>query len=63
MPSVTPAMSPFPLEDSSEMKVAVSVLDRSLDKGIYAEFVQWDTFRKARWVVTNISQASSGYPA
>jgi hypothetical protein len=56
-PSVTPAMGPFPLEDSSGMKVAVVGLDRSLDKGIYVEFVQWDTFRKARSVVTNISQA------
>jgi hypothetical protein len=57
MPSVTPAMGPFPLEDSSGMKVAVAVLDRSLDKGIHAEFVQWDTFRKTRLVVINISQA------
>jgi hypothetical protein len=57
MPSVTSAMGPFPLEDASGMKVAVAVLDRSLDKEIYAEFVQWDTFRKARSVVTNISQA------
>ena len=57
MPSVTPEMGPFPLEDSSGMKVAVAVLDRSLDPGIYAEFVQWDTFRKARSCVTNITQA------
>ncbi len=57
MPSVTPAMGPFPLEDTSGMKAAVAVLDRSLDKGIYAAQVQWDTFRRARSVVTNISQA------
>jgi hypothetical protein len=57
MPSVTPEMGPFPLEDTSGMKVAVAVLDRSLDKGKYAAQVQWDTFRKARSVVTNISQA------
>ncbi len=49
-------MGPFPLADTSGMKAAVAVLDRSLDKGIYAECVQWDTFRKARSVVTNISQ-------
>jgi hypothetical protein len=59
MPSVTPAMGPFPLEDSSGMKVADAVLNRSLNKGIYAEFVQWDTFRKARSVVTNILQAGA----
>jgi hypothetical protein len=57
MPSVTPEMGPFPLRDTSGMKAAVAVLDRSLDKGIYAECVQWDTFRKARSAVTNISQA------
>jgi hypothetical protein len=57
MPSVTPEMGPFPLEDTSGMKAALAVLDRSLDKGKHAEFVQWDTFRKARSVVTNISQA------
>jgi hypothetical protein len=41
------------------MKAAVAVLDRSLDKGNYAKFVQWDTFQKARSVVTNISQAGA----
>jgi hypothetical protein len=57
MPSVTPEMGPFPLEDTSGMKAALAVLDWLLDKGLHAEFVQWDTFRKARLVVTNISQA------
>jgi hypothetical protein len=46
MPLVTPEMGPFPLEDTSGMKATVAVLDRSLHKGNYAEFVQWDTFRK-----------------
>jgi hypothetical protein len=59
MPSVTPEMGPFPLEDTSGMKAAVAVLDWSLDKGNYAEFVQRDTFRKARSVMTNISQAGA----
>jgi hypothetical protein len=56
---VTPEMGPFPLADTSGMKAALAVLDRSLDKGLHAEFVQWDTFRKARSVVTNISQAGA----
>ena len=60
MPSVTPEMGPFPLEDTSGMKAALAVLDRSLNAGIHAEFVQWDTFRKARSVITNISQAGVG---
>jgi hypothetical protein len=35
LPLVTPEKGPFPLEeDTSGMKVAVAVLDRSLDKGI-----------------------------
>ena len=57
MPSVTPEMGPFPLDDTLGMKAAVAVLDRSLDPGLYAEHVQWDTFRKARSCITNISQA------
>jgi hypothetical protein len=56
MPSTTPAMGPFPLEDTSGMKAALAVLDRSLEAGIHVECVQWDTFRKARSVITNISQ-------
>jgi hypothetical protein len=39
------------------MKAAVLVLDRSLDPGKYADYVQWETFRKAWLAVTNISQA------
>jgi hypothetical protein len=39
---------------------ALVVLDRSLDSGRYADYVQWETFRKARSVMTNIAQAGSG---
>jgi hypothetical protein len=39
------------------MKAALVVLDRSLDPGRYADYVQWETFRKARSAITNISQA------
>jgi hypothetical protein len=57
MPSMTPPMGPFPLEDTFGMKAAIAVLDRSLDKGNYAEHVQWGTFRKVRSTITNISPA------
>jgi hypothetical protein len=57
MPSLTPPMGPFPLKDSLGMSVAIAVLDRSLDPGNYDDFVQWETFRRSRSVVTNISQA------
>jgi hypothetical protein len=39
------------------MLAAMAVLDRSLDKGVCEDTVQWDTFRTA---VTNISQAAVG---
>jgi hypothetical protein len=52
-------MGPFPLSDDFGMKVAMIVLDRSLDPGKYAEYVQWETFRRARSMVTNISQAGA----
>jgi hypothetical protein len=57
IPSITPPMGPFPFEDKFGMAVALATLDRSLDPGIYEEHVQWDTFRKVRSAVTNISQA------
>ena len=56
-PSTTKLMGPFPLEDRCGMRAAVCVLHRSLDPGRYAEFVQFDTFRKVRLTLTNISQA------
>jgi hypothetical protein len=57
MPSLTPPMGPFPLMYSLGMSVAIAVLDRSLDPGNYDDFVQWETFRRSRSCVTNISQA------
>jgi hypothetical protein len=39
------------------MLPAIALLDRSLDKGVHAEHFQWGTFREARSVVTNITQA------
>jgi hypothetical protein len=52
-----PSMGPYPLEDSFGMKAVMVVLERSLDPGKYADYVQWDTFRKARSAITNGSQA------
>jgi hypothetical protein len=60
LPSTTPPMGPWPLNDTLGMKAALAVLDLSLDKGIYKENVQWDTFRKQISTVTNILQALVG---
>jgi hypothetical protein len=60
MPCVTPFLGPWPLEDTLGMKAAMAVLDRSLDKGVYEDTVQWDTFRRSMSAVTNISQAAVG---
>jgi hypothetical protein len=55
--SVTPPMGPFPLEDMFGMKAALVVLDLSLDRGRYSDYVQWATFHKARSSITNVCQA------
>jgi hypothetical protein len=60
MPSGTPPMGPFPVRDDMGMQAAIAVLDRSMDPGKYAEFVQWETFRKTRSCITNVSQAGVG---
>jgi hypothetical protein len=54
-----PPMGPFPLSDDAGMKAAMVVLDRSLDPGKYSDYVQWETFRKARSAITNVSQAGA----
>jgi hypothetical protein len=38
----------------------LGILDRLLDKGIYEDMVQWDTFWRAMSMVTNILQATVG---
>jgi hypothetical protein len=58
MPSITPPMGPFSLEDVHGMKSAIDVLDRSLDKGAYEDTVQWDTFRRSMSAITNVLQAN-----
>jgi hypothetical protein len=57
MPSITPPIGPFPLSDECGMKAAIALLDRSLDPGRYADYVQYGTFRKFRSTITNIIQA------
>jgi hypothetical protein len=57
MPPMCPPMGPMPLEDSNGMEIAGGILNRSLNKGKYAEHVQYETCRKARSAVTNVSQA------
>jgi hypothetical protein len=57
MPPMCPPMGPFPIADTCGMEVASGILNRSLAKGKYAEHVQYETFRKARSAVTNVSQA------
>lgn len=60
LPSVTPPMGPLPLSDDVGMLGAMAVLDRSLDPGRNDLHVQYDTFRGARSVQTNITQAGLG---
>jgi hypothetical protein len=60
MPSITPPMGPFPLDDECGMKAAIAMLDRSLDSGRHADHVQYGTFRKVRSTITNIIQAGVG---
>jgi hypothetical protein len=44
------------LKDSLGMKGAIAALDCSLDKEVYKDNVQWDTFRNKMYA--NISQAA-----
>lgn len=58
LPPLLKNMGPWPLEDTFGMQAAIAVLIRSLDKGKYENFVQWETFRKTRSALTNAHQAS-----
>ena len=60
LPSITPAMGPFPLQDIFGMLPAIALLDRYLDKGVHSDHVQWGMFRKAKSAVTNITPAGVG---
>jgi hypothetical protein len=44
LPTITPPLGPWELQDNLGMKAGLEILDRSLDKGVYEDTVQWDTF-------------------
>ena len=58
LPPLVPALGPHPVEDVCGMQAAIAVLIRSLDKGVYERFVQWETFRKTRSAIPKTRQAS-----
>lgn len=53
------AMGPFPLADTTGMKLAVVMLERSLDPGKNEKLVQYSTVRTLRSAYSNIFHASS----
>ena len=53
-----PEMGPFPLKDLWGMHIAVIILQRSLDKGVYRDTIQFETARKLRSVYSNCWGAS-----
>jgi hypothetical protein len=63
MPSAAPPIRPFPLEDVFGIKMAVAVLNRSLDPELYEQNIQWVTFRRLRLGGTNISRAGVSGPS
>jgi hypothetical protein len=56
--TILPEMGPFPLEDTWGIGVAVVILERSMDKGIYRDTIQFQTARKLRSVFSNVWGAS-----
>jgi hypothetical protein len=52
------AMGPFPLSDTTGMKLAVVMLERSLDPGKNEKLVQYSTVRTLRSAYSNIFHAS-----
>jgi hypothetical protein len=58
IPSVTPVMGPFPLEDSFGMAVAACMLRRSLDPGRNEATIQFSTARRFRSAYSNAYHAS-----
>ena len=53
-----PRMGPYPLEDDWGMKQAIAMLTRSLDKGRYKDYLQFDSVRKSRSAYSNCWAAS-----
>ena len=56
--SVTPAMGPFPLEDTFGMATAVCLLHRSSDPGRNEKTIQFSTAKKFRSAYSNAYHAS-----
>jgi hypothetical protein len=56
--SVSPKMGPFPVEDSFGMKIACTILHRTLDPGKHEEHIQFATARKIRSAYSNVYHAS-----
>ena len=56
--SPLPEMGPHELKDNWGMSLAVTLLGKSLDKGIYGPTVQFDTARKLRSAYSNLWGAS-----
>ncbi|CAJ1962796.1 unnamed protein product [Cylindrotheca closterium] len=58
IPSVTPVMGPFPLEDTFGMAIAACLLRRSLDPGRNENTIQFATARRFRSAFSNAYHAS-----
>ena len=57
--SVSPKMGPFPLKDTFGMKIACTILHRTLDPGKHEEHIQFATARKIRSAYSNVYHASN----
>ena len=58
LPCPFPERGPFPLQDNVGMLQAVLQLKRTLDQGLYGEFIQFSTARRMRSVYSNFFNAS-----
>lgn len=58
MKSVLPDMGPHELKDVWGMGIAVTLLGKSLDKGLYGPTVQFETARKLRSAYSNVLGSS-----
>ena len=56
--SVSPRMGPFPEEDTFGMKIACTILHRTLDPGKHEDNIQFSTARKIRSAYSNVYHSS-----
>jgi hypothetical protein len=54
---VAPAMGPFPVEDTFGMKMACTILHRTLDPGKHVEHIHFATAQKIRSAYSNVYHA------